>query len=259
MQTMPTILTEELKNFIDNTIFSYEARLQSIESILGPIHQTQRSLLETKQEQEKANTQLRESLSKNNHLRKKDFDQMMKSVFLTQDEKGEVAKGLLVNYLNEQKEMVYALKDNLAKVRECLNNGQGDKIKEFQSVIKEKFSQVERRKEEVTAKLKELQEEQAKMLIQVKALLAKGNELRIKDFKEMLMEFRMQHKERIVQKLERKKEVRNMLVDFRKRRKQWRRARVTLSTPKDANDNVSRRGVNINIEEAREENTEGTK
>ena len=45
----------------------------------------------------------------------------------------------------------------------------------------------------------------------LKALLVKGRELRIKDLKEMLQEFRTQHKERLAHQIERRKEVNKML------------------------------------------------
>jgi hypothetical protein len=232
MQTTSLTITEELRNILDTTISSYEARIQSIESILEPVHDTldtfQNSFLETKKEREEANIQLRENLAKNSNLRRKDFDQMMQGVLLTQDEKEKVARGLLVSYLNEQKEMVVTLKAHLASVRDCLNNGQIDKIKEFQGRIKEMFAQVEKKKEEVTAKLKELKVEQNQMLSRIKALLAKGEELRIKDFKEMIREFRLQHKERIAQKHQRKVEVQRMLSGFKKKRLEWRRRRKQI-------------------------------
>ena len=250
-----SLLTEDLKNIVENTISSYEARIQSIESILEPIHQIldtfQQPYLETKQEQQIANLQLRESLSKNSHLRYKDFDQMMQGIVLTQDEKEKVARSLLVSYLNDQKEMVYALKDNLTKVRDAISNGQLDKIKEFHGVIKEMFACAQKRKEEVTSKLKELQEEQAQVLSRVKVLLAKGNELRIKDFKEMLREFKIQHQLRIAQKLERKVEVRSMLADFKKKRMQWRKQKkippVTTTVDTDKENKVCN-GINIEVQ-----------
>ena len=266
MQTT-SLLTEDLKNIVENTISSYEARIQSIESILEPIHQIldtfQKSYLETKEEQEKVSYELRENLAKKNHLRHKDFDQMMQGVLLTQDEKEKVARGLLVNYLNEQKEMVYALKDNLSKVRDALNNGEVHKIKEFQGIIKEMFAQAKMRKEEVTSKLKELQEEQNQVLSRVKALLAKGEELRIKDFKEMLREFKIQHQVRIAQKLERKVEVRSMLADFKKKRMQWRTQKKISPVTNPANtdkENKICNGINIDApKKESEESLEGAK
>lgn len=238
-----TALSEDLKNIVDDIISSYETRIQNIESILEPIHQTldtfQKSYLETKQEQEKASIQLRENLARNHHLRRKDFDQMMKNVLLTQDEKENLARDLLVSYLNQQKEMMSALKDNLAKAREALNNGQVDRIKELQGIIKEMFAQAEKRKEEVTTKLRELQEEQTQMLSRVKALLAKGEQLRIKDFKEMLREFRLQHQERIAQKHQRKQEVRRMLISFKKKRLEWRESQKKKTPPVSNSLNIN--------------------
>jgi hypothetical protein len=235
-------LTEEVKSFIDGTISSYEARLQSMESLLEPIQQTQESFLETKQEQEKVNSQLRESLAKNNHLRKKDFDQMMQGIVSIQDEKEKSARSLLADHLDSQKEMTGILRDILSAVRNAIHGGDVGKVKEFQSIIKELLIQQEKKKEKVTLRLKEFQQEQVQIISRAKELLAKGEQLRVKDLKQMLMEFRMQHKERIEQKLERKKEVNNMLVNFKNKRKQWRTAKMALSVLKDDHDSISSSG-----------------
>ena len=257
-----SLLTEDLKNTLESAISSYETRIQSIESILEPIHQTldtfEGSFSETKQEQEKANLQLRESLAKNSHLRYKDFDQMMQGALLSRDEKEKAARSLLMNYLNEQKEMAHALKDNLTKVRDALNNGQVAKIKEFQGIIKEMFAQAQKRKEEVTSKLKELQEEQSKVLSRVKALLTKGEQLRIKDFKEMLREIKIQHEVRVTQKLERKEEVRRILFDFKKKRLELRKQKKISPVTDTVNTSRENKVCNrINIDVPKEENVKG--
>ena len=78
-------------------------------------------------------------------------------------------------------------------------------------MIKEVITNQDARKEEVSSKLKEFQKEQQEMARGLKALLAKGRSLRIKDLKEMLQEFRTQHKERLTHQVERTKEVNKIL------------------------------------------------
>ena len=58
--------------------------------------------------------------------------------------------------------------------------------------------------------LKEFQKEQQEMAKGLKALLAKGRSLRIRDLKEMLQEFRTQHNERLAHQIERRKDVNKM-------------------------------------------------
>ena len=227
-------LPEEIKNTLNNIVISsYETRIQSFESLLDTIHQIlegfQNSFLDTKQEQEKINAQLRENLAQNNSLRKKDFDQMMQGILLTQDERERAVRNLLDIYLNEQKQMVHTLRDNLTKVKNALANGEIEKIEEFQAGIKEMLTRQEKGREEVTSNLKEFQKEQHQMLTRVKTLLKKGRELRINDLKEILEEFEIQHKERMSRQQERKEEVRSMLENFKQQRMKWRDAQNKMA------------------------------
>lgn len=215
-------LAEDMKNIVENIISSYETRIQSIGDIFDTTHQLlegfQESFLDTKQEREKLKTELRESLAKNDSLRRKDFDNMMRVILSSQDEREKEVRFVLKNYLNEHKEMAFALRENLSKVKDALVKGEAERIKESQAMIKEILAKQEERKEEVTSKLKEFQKEQQEMAIRLKTLLAKGRELRIKDLKSMLKEFKAQHKERIARYEERREEVRHILGDFKKER-----------------------------------------
>jgi len=214
--------TVELTNVVEDIISSYEARIESISSIFDAtpliLGEFQESLLNTKQEGEKINTQLRDILAKNKSLRKKDFDKMMQGILSAQDERKKEVRDLLKGYLNAQKELSQTLRDNLAKVKDALAKSEAGRVKEFQALIKEIFIKQEERKEEITSKLKEFQKEQHEMAKRLKELLAKGRELTIGDFKSMLKEFKTQHKERLACQKERKEEVNKMLSDFKKER-----------------------------------------
>lgn len=211
-----------MKNITENVISSYGWSIQSIEAILDTTHQFfegfQDSFLDTKQEREKINGELRESLAKNECLRRKDFDNMTEGILSTQDEREKEVRNLLKTYLNEQKEMARALRENLEKFKDSIGKGEAQRVKEFQAMIKEILVKQDERKDKVTFKLKEFQKEQQEMAKRLKELLAKGRELRIKDLKLMLKEFKEQHKERRARKEERREEVRSMLGEFKKGR-----------------------------------------
>lgn len=215
-------LVEELKSLTENIISSYESRIQSIEGIFDTTHQLlegfQESFLDTKQEREKLSAELRENLVKNESLRRKDFDNMMQGILSTQDEREKEVRYILKNFLNEHKEMAFALRENLSKFKDALAKGETERVKEFLAMIKGILARQEERKEEVTSKLKEFQKEQQEMAKRLKELLAKGSQLRIKDLKSMLKEFKAQYKERIARQEERREEVRHMLGDFKKER-----------------------------------------
>jgi len=210
---MPEVL--DLKNAAENVISSYETRIESVGAMFDTAHQIlgdfQEAFLDNKEERRKINTELRDILAHNEHLRKKDFDSMTQGVLLAQEEREAEVKNLLKGYLNQQREMARTLREDLAKFKHALAKGDVQRVKEFQEMIKEILANQDARKEEVSSKLKEFQKEQQEMAKELKALLVKGRELRIKDLKEMLQEFKIQHKERLAQQIERGKDVNKML------------------------------------------------
>jgi hypothetical protein len=241
---MPEVL--DLKNAAENVISSYETRIESVGAMFDTAHQIlddfQEAFLDNKEEGRKINTQLRDILAHNEHLRKKDFDSMTQGVLSAQEEREAEVKNLLKGYLNQQREMARNLRENLAKFKDALIKGDVQRVKEFQEMLKEVLANQDARKEEVASKLKEFQKEQQEMAKRLKALLAKGRELRIKDLKEMLQEFRTQHKERLAHQIERRKEVNKMLGTFKQERKEaaenWQVGQIEDKTPEVINIEV---------------------
>jgi hypothetical protein len=225
-------LAEDIKNIIEDTLSSYEARIESMGSIFdaSPLIFSgfQESILDTKEEREKVNSQLRDVLAKKEHLRRKDFDNMMQGILSVQDEREREARNLLKDYLNAQKTMAQVLRENLRKFKDSLAKGETERVKEFQTLIKDILIRQEKRKEDITGKLKDFQKEQHNLAIRLKELLAKGNELRIKDFKLMLKEFKLQREERLTLQKKRKKEIIKMLTDFRKERQKVSPKAITI-------------------------------
>ena len=226
-----------MKNILEDAVRSHEWSIQSIEAILDTTRQLfegfQDSFLDTKQEREKINGELGESLAQNECLRRKDFDNMMQGILSTQDEREKEVRNLLKTYLDEQKEMARALRENLQKFKDSIGKGEAQRVKEFQAMIKGILVKQDERKDKVTSKLKEFQKEQQEMAKRLKELLAKGRELRIRDLKLMLKEFNVQHKERVARQEERREEVRGMLGDFKKERSEaarnWRSVQTKLA------------------------------
>jgi len=210
---MPEAL--DLKNAAENAVAAYEIKVESVGTMLDTAHQIlddfQEAFLDNKEERRKISTELRDILAHNEHLRKKDFDSMMRGILSAQEEREAEVKNLLKGYLNQQREMAHILREDLAKFKDALAKSDVRRVKEFQEMIKEVLANQDARKEEVAFKLKEFQKEQQDMAKRLKALLVKGRELRIKDLKEMLQEFRTQHKERLARQIERGKEVNEML------------------------------------------------
>src|SRR3989338_2785201 len=130
----------ELKSIVESMISSYESRIDSIGAISDTAYMMladfQKSILDTKEEREKVNSELRDSLAKNGNLRKKDFDGMMQDILNPQNEKEKEVRNLLGKYLNDQKKMANALKDNFVKIKDALAKGEIKKIKELLSIVK---------------------------------------------------------------------------------------------------------------------------
>jgi len=217
---MPEAL--DLKNAAEDAVSSYVTMIESVGAIFDTAHQIpddfQEAFLDNKEERRKINTQLRDILAHNEHLRKKDFDSMTQGALSAQEERETEVKNLLKGYLNQQKETARTLRENLAKFKDALAKGDVQRVKEFQEMLKEVLANQDARKEDASSKLKEFQKEQQEMAKRLKTLLAKGGELRIKDLKSMLKEFKTQHQERIVCREERREKVRSMLEEFKKKR-----------------------------------------
>jgi len=214
-------LAVETKHTIDHLVSSYQAKIQNLGTLFNTTHEIllgfQDSLFDTKQEQERLNSELRESLARNRSLRRRDFDSMMESIILAQSSRERAVRDLLNNYLNEQKEMARDLKENLNRFKDCLEKGEARRIKEFQKMIQEILLRQEERRDQVTSGLKEFRKEHKLIASKLRDLLAKGRDLRINDLKTMLRDFRAQSKERLDRQEEIKREVNQLLRPYKQR------------------------------------------
>ena len=213
-------LAKDMKNIVDQIVSSYETRIQSIGTLFDTAHQVLEgfhdSLLDTRDEREKLNGELRENLAKNKSLRRKDFDRLMDGILLTQNEREKEVRNLLNSHLHEQKEMARDLRGSLEKFKDSLAKGEAQRVKEFQEMIKEILVKQDERKDEVTFKLKEFRKEQKVLSSKLRELLTKGRDLRIKDLKAMVKNFRVLSKERLDRQEERRKEIRQLLGERKK-------------------------------------------
>jgi len=231
------LLQEDLNKVVGDIVASYEAKIENIDSFFETTHlilnEFQDPLFDTKKEREVINSQLQDLLAKKEHLRRSDFNWMMRGVLSIYDEKEKEIRNLLNSFLIEQKQMLNTLKDTLTKIKDALAKGDvGNGLDrsvliESQKLMVELLTQQDKRKQEVASKLREFQKGQQEMTKRLLELLSKGRELRIKDLKAMLREFQAQHKERLALQEERKVEVqkrkegvRGMLVEFKKKRKE---------------------------------------
>jgi septal ring factor EnvC (AmiA/AmiB activator) len=221
----------DLRRAAEEIISSYEERFQSINSIFDNtqmvLGEFQESISNTNHERETLKVQLRDTLAKNESLRKKDFDLMMNAILLSQDDREREVRSLLSNYLMEQKDMARQLKENLGSFKDGLNKDNIDRINEFRGMLKDILRKQEERKGEVTDKLKMFQKEQGELAHTLEELLSKGRELRIRDLKTMLRQFEAHSRERAARQRERREDVQKILSVFRGRRRESSCSQIT--------------------------------
>jgi len=216
------LLTMDPENILENVVSSYETRIQSVETLFETTYQLlqglQDSVLDTRKEREKIHDQLKENLAKNESLRNKDFENMMSLISSHQDKEEQEVRNLSKSYINEQTNLIHELRERLGNFRDALAKGELQRVREFETVIKEILAKQEKRKQEVISKLREFQKEQQETAKTLRNLLAKGRELRIKDLRLMLTKFKKERQDRIVRQEERQREVKNLLGKFKSKR-----------------------------------------
>ncbi len=180
----------DLTNIVENVISSYEFKIQSMQTIFNYSHliydRLNKDFYYIENENKGISTELRDILAKNENLRKKDFDLMVKSVFASQQEDYKNIEKRVNIYLNEQKELANTLKDNFAKIKDALNRGEVNLVGELQVCIKKKIEEQERLKEEIIHSLTQFQKQEQEMVEKFKELIKKGKNLKISDFKSVL-------------------------------------------------------------------------
>lgn len=194
-------IAENMKRLAQEIVLSYESRISTVGMIIDDTHQL---LEDFKTKRNEMSTKLKETLAREGSLRKKDFDNMMKDILSRQDEREKEVKDFLKTFLEEQKEMAETIKKNLA-------DGEKVRIDDFKKMLQDIQARQRARENEVSAKLKEFQNEYKEMSESVHSLLYKGEAIRIKDFKEMVKNIR-------ARQIERAKEVRVRLDEFGRER-----------------------------------------
>ena len=151
---------------------------------------------------------------------------MMNVISLHLDESEQQVRKLSQEYLGEQTKLMQQLREGLRDFKDALTKGQVQKVRELQTLIKEILTRQDESKIEVTSKLKEFQQGQQQTSKMLGDLLARGEELRIRDFKAMLTEFKRQRKERIACQERRRREVFDMLGEFKAKRTEVKHDRL---------------------------------
>jgi chromosome segregation ATPase len=195
---------EEMKGVVDSIINSYEDRIafveeinQEVEKMLEDFHQ---NLEKEREERERINNQLRETLARNESLRRKDFDRMMGGILSSRKKREEEVEKIqktvrkkLKASLSEYKKMASGLRRSLSNFSEGLSTSNISRIekakRDFEKIKKER----EKRREGVELLLKKSQDtlsdfrkERERIRESLKKLASCGKNLKVRDFKETI-------------------------------------------------------------------------
>jgi len=144
----------------------------------------------------------------------------------------EETKQTVEEFKEEQNELREKLKEKLAK-------GESLRKKDFDLLIKDIIEKRKQRGQDVARMIEQFKTEEEEMAKGLRQLLNNGEDVRIKDFKKMLVGIRARQEERKpeVEELTKaasyiKEEVANMLESFKKEREetaaQWQKLAVTM-------------------------------
>ena len=222
-----------MEKILKDIVTSYDNRISEVGTVIENTYQVleeyQNDILQSKEDREKIKAQLREALTSQQHLRRKDFDQMIEKIsggITDRKEKIEnnqyIIREELKDYLDKQKDIAAALRERLARFTDHLKENESNRLTDFKIYLKDLQSQQEKRGEEVRKMLesfrKELEVYKAEQILMsqtLRDLLNKGNSLRIKDFKVAISEIQAQQRERKALWQEERKRVRETLASFR--------------------------------------------
>ena len=204
---------------LEDVFVSYESRVQEFSGLIETTQEllldSQESLSDLKEEQERVHGQLRDTLATNGSLRRADFSRMMQDLQREQRERELEVRSLLKDYLDEQKMLAANLAGHLSQFREALGRQESIRLVQFQEFIGQVRQRQEQRKEEVRAQLRRVQSEEGRVIHSLQELLARGRDLRIKDLKRMLDQFQQERESRQAQAGERRQEIQRKLQSYR--------------------------------------------
>ncbi len=126
-------------------VASYEARIKVVQAT---VEDTRRLLEEFREKRERMGQELKEALSKHESLRKKDFNEMMGDILITQSEREENVKKMLADFQEQEMQVV----ENL---REMLKKGEKLRLKDFKKTLAKIREEQEIREKETPTRVGE--------------------------------------------------------------------------------------------------------
>jgi hypothetical protein len=205
-----------INTMMRNQLVSYERDAKSVRPILS----VATLFLDADGAGETDKKQLRETLSRNGNLRKKDFERMMTAVAGPGNNRAKEIRLSLRDFLVSQQEMIGQLGGCFSQIRACVERGDIEKIKPVFARAREIIAQQEQARRELERDLATQEKKHQEILAGIKSLLQKGRELQVRDFKEMLAGMKCRSTNRMEQNGLRREAVSQMLAGYKEQRLQ---------------------------------------
>ncbi len=174
---------EEFRKATQSIVSSYESKVETITALM---HEVEQKIIEAYDDQANTIEKIRDTLAKTRNLRKHDFDQHMNPVLDLQDHRKQQIHKLLADFCREEKKTVLGLK-------EILEGGNGSSLKDFLILKKRILSRPKAAEAHLSELLKSFHQDQAELDVLLHRLLAKGNNIRLKDLKKAIRAFQADH------------------------------------------------------------------
>ena len=173
---------ENLKDLANSIIDSYEMRVKTVNDLM---EQAYHFLEGFHAELQEMIGQLKENLAKSESLRRKDFDRMMSGLTARRSAREEEAEKVFQNFQEEEKEMI-------GRLRNVMVQGDRSNPDDMEIIKEDILSRQKERETGIVNALKRIQMEQEELKTALKKLLAKGETVKLKDFKLMLKSLKVQ-------------------------------------------------------------------
>lgn len=217
----------QVKDTTLKLIGSYEGLISALQNIItvGDITTHDESVISVHKEREKLKSRLQEILAKNCSLRRKDFNRMIERIFCDGEKKKEKIKeeqkqirGVLKEYLDEQKELATFLREKLTEFMQG-NSGKDNfeiALANIKAVHEKKGQQVFSRLRDFKLRVELFQREQEEINRRLQRFVDRGESLRTEDLRR-LESAKAREKRRAERKL-RREDVERLLSHFRQQR-----------------------------------------
>jgi len=211
-----------MRHVIEDIIASYETRVQMVGALMR--HATT-LLEEARREQEEMAVKLRAHLARAESLRYRDFDRLMEQIWIERRATEKKVLQMIEGFQREEEAVVTQMKQILAGAEHPTSE-------DFRMMQDNILTRQSEREHELSELLKHILLEQEQLSAAFRKMLAKGEHLRIKDFKAMLsdlMAWRRYRDSDIAWTLEECEKVRQQVEA------EWQKVTVTMSHPAASN------------------------